>query len=353
MAQPQERQGDPIVPRPLQLLSTIRPELLSHRRALDRLNPQRLPLQLDNHGGRSVLRVETTSEPSTDSMHPGPLQTFHRNHRCIRFRYRSCLESRSRTRSPTCRFYVKKNEPSRTELRGTRKGTPRNRARSPNLASLSRRTPFHRSNRSRNFTPLPDPAEPLSTSSSMVRNIAGIRLRHRVHPWDPEHGGRYHLKTTGSWSNAISSTTIDPAVQEMIKEDISNDPDFEHIIRTLKGLPVEKVVPSSLLKHYSLGSDGMLRYDLTRVCIPRGPLRIQILHDHHDAPIAGHQGIERTYATLHPNVYWPRMNNDIRKYVKSCDSCQRIKASQQVPAGLLQPLPIPSQTIGNKCRWTL
>src|SRR5690349_14727373 len=37
------------------------------------------------------------------------------------------------------------------------------------------------------------------------------------------------------------------------------------------------------------------------------------------------------------------MNNDIRQYVKSCDSCQHIKASQQAPAGLLQPLPIPQQ----------
>ena len=35
------------------------------------------------------------------------------------------------------------------------------------------------------------------------------------------------------------------------------------------------------------------------------------------------------------------MNQDVRNYVKSCDSCQRIKASQQTPAGLLQPLPIP------------
>jgi len=35
------------------------------------------------------------------------------------------------------------------------------------------------------------------------------------------------------------------------------------------------------------------------------------------------------------------MNNDIHQYIKSCDSCQRIKASQQVPGGLLQPLSIP------------
>ena len=34
------------------------------------------------------------------------------------------------------------------------------------------------------------------------------------------------------------------------------------------------------------------------------------------------------------------MNNDVQQYIKSCNSCQRIKASQQVPGGLLQPLPI-------------
>ena len=40
--------------------------------------------------------------------------------------------------------------------------------------------------------------------------------------------------------------------------------------------------------------------------------------------------------------YWPQMNNNVHNYVKSCNSCQRIKASQQVPGGLLQPLAIPS-----------
>src|SRR3954466_15877898 len=101
--------------------------------------------------------------------------------------------------------------------------------------------------------------------------------------------------------------------------------------------------PPSLLAHYSLDQEGNLYYDQDQLCIPRGPLRTQILHDHHDAPIAGHQGIERTYEAIHCLFYWPRMNNDVRNYVKSCDTCQRIKASQQVPAGLLQPLPIPAQ----------
>src|SRR3954471_21757612 len=49
------------------------------------------------------------------------------------------------------------------------------------------------------------------------------------------------------------------------------------------------------------------------------------------------------YASIHRLFYWPWMNNDVHDYVKSCDSCQCIKASQQAPAGLLQPLPVSKQ----------
>ena len=40
---------------------------------------------------------------------------------------------------------------------------------------------------------------------------------------------------------------------------------------------------------------------------------------------------------------WPRMHDEIRRYVATCISCQQNKPSSQLPIGLLQPLPIPER----------
>ena len=54
-------------------------------------------------------------------------------------------------------------------------------------------------------------------------------------------------------------------------------------------------------------------------------------------------GIDKTYAAISQYYFWPRMNKDIRKYIASCESCQRNKSSNQQPTGLLQPLSIPTK----------
>ena len=41
------------------------------------------------------------------------------------------------------------------------------------------------------------------------------------------------------------------------------------------------------------------------------------------------------------------MSSDIRRYVRSCDSCQRNKEDQYKPFGLLQPLSIPERKQSN------
>ena len=90
---------------------------------------------------------------------------------------------------------------------------------------------------------------------------------------------------------------------------------------------------------------NLLWYDEERLCIPQS-IRMRLIYENHDIPIAGYQGVERTYAKMHTHLYWPKMLEGVRKYIASCDTCQRNKASQLAKAGLLQPLSIPTE------RWT-
>jgi hypothetical protein len=67
------------------------------------------------------------------------------------------------------------------------------------------------------------------------------------------------------------------------------------------------------------------------------------MQEHHDVPAAGHLGVDKMYELLHRAFYWPNMHLAVSKYVGSCDVCQRIKDSTLRPAGLLQPLPVPTE----------
>ncbi|XP_060810186.1 uncharacterized protein LOC132904273 [Amyelois transitella] len=64
--------------------------------------------------------------------------------------------------------------------------------------------------------------------------------------------------------------------------------------------------------------------------------RPKVLADFHDAPTAGHFGMERTLARLRTRFYWPNMRKYVADYIKKCISCQRYKADNRKPTGLLQ-----------------
>ena len=46
------------------------------------------------------------------------------------------------------------------------------------------------------------------------------------------------------------------------------------------------------------------------------------------------------YQDLRKIFWWTRMKREIAKFVSECDTCRRVKAEHQRPAGMLQPLPI-------------
>ena len=46
-------------------------------------------------------------------------------------------------------------------------------------------------------------------------------------------------------------------------------------------------------------------------------------------------GREKTYARVAEYYYWPGMYKDVAKYVRTCEVCQRYKADQCPPTGLM------------------
>ncbi|MCI00250.1 transposon TF2-1 polyprotein, partial [Trifolium medium] len=89
--------------------------------------------------------------------------------------------------------------------------------------------------------------------------------------------------------------------------------------------------------------EGLL-YWKDRLMIPAEEEIVQkLLHEFHSSPIGGHAGITRTLARLKAQFYWPKMQEDVKSFVQKCLICQQAKTSNTLPAGLLQPLPIPQQ----------
>jgi len=66
-----------------------------------------------------------------------------------------------------------------------------------------------------------------------------------------------------------------------------------------------------------------------------------ILEENHVSKVAGHFGQHKTEEKITQNYFWSKMEDDVRDYVRSCDVCQRDKASRHKKYGLLQPLNIP------------
>ena len=70
-------------------------------------------------------------------------------------------------------------------------------------------------------------------------------------------------------------------------------------------------------------------------------IKKRILHDNHDSKLAGHFSIFKTLERLKQNYHWPKIAEEVQDYVRSCDTCQRNKASRHNKYGLLDPLEVP------------
>jgi hypothetical protein len=79
-----------------------------------------------------------------------------------------------------------------------------------------------------------------------------------------------------------------------------------------------------------------------RVYIPN-TLQGKVLQFVHSRSLVGHAGYNKTIHRARKDFFWPRMKVDLKRLIRECDNCQRVKAENVSPAGLLQPLPNPER----------
>jgi hypothetical protein len=132
----------------------------------------------------------------------------------------------------------------------------------------------------------------------------------------------------------ISSEAFEaePTLETEIRQHQKDDKKLQEICELLK---IGKA------PHFREDDQGTLWYK-GRISVPDvKDLRKLILSEAHDTSYSIHPGSTKMYYDLKERFWWYGMKRSVAEYVAICDTCQRVKAEHQRPAGLLQPLKIP------------
>ncbi|KAE8991932.1 hypothetical protein PR002_g20703 [Phytophthora rubi] len=142
---------------------------------------------------------------------------------------------------------------------------------------------------------------------------------------------------------------LESPLYELIREAYAADDDLAGLVEALSA--PDKAVEltarqRSRLHRYSV-VEGLLYYqvdggDEPRIVVPNDEdLRHRVLYEAHDTPLSGHLGREKTSTSVTRNFWWPHMYKWVRKYVQTCETCQRVKPAPSASAPLMS-LPVPA-----------
>jgi hypothetical protein len=129
-------------------------------------------------------------------------------------------------------------------------------------------------------------------------------------------------------------------LKELLRSVQKDDPMVISVRGDLDAEVIRGVTEKESLEMWSV-RDGLL-YRSGALYVPKVESICQeLMRRHHDDPLAGHFGIEKTLELLQRKYYWETLKQDVKEYVSTCPVCQRMKPRRHKPYGLLKPLPEP------------
>ena len=85
---------------------------------------------------------------------------------------------------------------------------------------------------------------------------------------------------------------------------------------------------------------GVLQYQ--KLLYVPAIIRSEVISCHHNDPLVGHFGIDKTRELVGRKYYWLSLKRDIESYVQGCNICLASKAVRHKPYRDLQSLPVPT-----------
>ena len=182
----------------------------------------------------------------------------------------------------------------------------------------------------------PDHKDPEGGGGTRARNEFTFLKPNQLQGFDAKRS----FTTESTSAVEIMPTNTDLA--EAIRTALPLDPNIGPYLRNLQDpqIPREEDV-EEYLKPFSL-KEGLVLYGGLIYVPDDDEIKLKILRQCHDSPVAGHLGQAKTLDLITRDYHWPRARQYINEYVNSCDTCARNKAPRHRPHGTLHPLPIPT-----------
>jgi len=82
--------------------------------------------------------------------------------------------------------------------------------------------------------------------------------------------------------------------------------------------------------------DGLVWYQGKIWIAKEEGIRTTLIAKHQEPQQAGHGGTAKTTELIRQRYYWAKIREDIKRFIKNCNTCHRTKVVRHAPYGLLQ-----------------
>ena len=161
--------------------------------------------------------------------------------------------------------------------------------------------------------------------------------RHSDHPRGQEDNSDVTLLDPTLFEVQASESTLVEGPETDLLNRIKGTVDFdEPVVKALRQLDSKGIHAGEWEQ-----KDGVILHR-GHIYVPRDPhLRTDILRLHHDVPTAGHPGQWKTLELVTHNYWWPGLSGYVARYIRGCDTCNRVKSFPTQKVGKLMPNKIP------------